>query len=149
MLLGNCVNCSCNGTHSWSQLCADQWTVPTREQVALAANRSYYAASVRADDAYHNNVTLLYNTAGGWVLSLKQADCWLETFAGLTMLASHLVIWYYAPERSAGLVQELDEIQDPSYFEMPRDQDILPVTRSQLQQISMQGVQDGLVFESG
>merc|ERR1711879_224658 len=80
-----------------------------------------YADALKADAANHTGETLLLNTATGWVLSMKQAECWLETFAGLTMLGSHLVIWYYAPERKTDLVDQLDDIQDPSYYELQSD----------------------------
>jgi hypothetical protein len=44
-------------------------------------------------------VTVLTNTASGVCLHLKVITFWSEVVAGLCGFISHLVIWYYAPER--------------------------------------------------
>mmetsp|Transcript_93404 Transcript_93404/g.273463 ORF Transcript_93404/g.273463 Transcript_93404/m.273463 type:complete len:109 (+) Transcript_93404:652-978(+) len=56
--------------------------------------------------------------SGKWKLTkcrrfaiLKVANYWLEVLAGLTLLASHLVIWYFCPERNVELGDELPDIQ--------------------------------------
>merc|ERR1711871_86277 len=50
---------------------------------------------------------MLLNTADGWVLFLKQLTYWCEVLAGLTLLVSHFVIWWFAPERPHNFLDEL------------------------------------------
>merc|ERR1739845_12030 len=45
-------------------------------------------------------VTVLTDTASGVCLTLKMVTFWSEVVAGVCGLGSHLVIWYFAPERA-------------------------------------------------
>lgn len=55
----------------------------------------------------------LYNTASGYFLLVKVGSYATEVLAGLSLLASHLAVWYYCEERQVeyGLAK-LKEVYD-------------------------------------
>lgn len=58
------------------------------------------ALSIKAALAIDHGEAMLFNTARGWFLLLKQSCYWFEVFAGLFMIASHLCIALYSPDRN-------------------------------------------------
>lgn len=110
------AECSCDEHAPWSRKCTDQWVDVTLANVTYAKEIGHLAAAIRCDAAMWQNKTMLSNTARGWVLTCKEGNCWFESLAGVFMLASHLVIWYYAPVHKFELITD----SSPS-FEMGSD----------------------------
>lgn len=104
--------CSCTNDAPYGKLCVDQWRVPTLDDVEYSNATHHYGAWVLEVQAYAQRQELLLNTATGWFLTLKEANYWMEVFAGLSLLTSHLVIWYFCPERNVELGVELPDIQN-------------------------------------
>jgi len=123
ILQKSCVGglCSCKSSAPFTELCVDKWQVPTLDDIAYSRNMSYYGAWVREATALEDKEELLLNTASGWYLVLKMATYWLEVCAGLFLLTSHLVIWYFCPERNVELGCELPDIQN-QYRNMDTEQ---------------------------
>jgi hypothetical protein len=65
-------------------------------------------------------ITVLVNTAHGTCLSIKMITFWSEVVAGVLGLGSHLVIWYFAPERHMKIKDDntfLDDLGSDSDFD--------------------------------
>lgn len=93
--------------------CMDIWHVPTKVDIQIAWNSSHFATYVDSMRAYEGHVKMLYNTAHGPGLLLKMCEFWFEVFAGLFLIASHLAIWFFCPERQYDINEVLpDAIQD-------------------------------------
>merc|ERR1719401_326584 len=72
------------------------------------ANGKYYIAQqnlILMQDGFLG----LSNTASGMDLFMKKLEFWGEVFAGLFMIASHWVIWYYCPERQLDLDEQMPQ----------------------------------------
>mmetsp|Transcript_13990 Transcript_13990/g.40813 ORF Transcript_13990/g.40813 Transcript_13990/m.40813 type:complete len:359 (-) Transcript_13990:59-1135(-) len=95
--------------------CPDVWRVPERaDWDGLARGSEWarqHAAGLRVEDqmANANGVKELEQTASGLVLFFKLGEYWFEVFSGLFMLASHLAIWWFCPERFTDLEEKLPD----------------------------------------
>lgn len=82
--------------------CADVWMVPEKLDLdyvlAKGGNVDLFLA-VQISQAIQEKQMLLYNTASGRCLMLKKMEYWFEVLAGLFMVASHLAVWWFCPER--------------------------------------------------
>jgi len=88
--------------------CNDVWEVPTAKELAelKARGEGYY---VEDSIAAAHGVKLLKHTASGIMMYFKLGEYWFEVLSGLFMLYSHLVIWWYCPERHIDLDEELPD----------------------------------------
>jgi len=87
--------------------CTDQWVVPSKANLSFLISKERYGSLAKAGDANERQKVMLLNTADGWVLFVKQLTYWCEVLAGLTLLFSHFVIWWFAPERPHNFLDEL------------------------------------------
>eukprot|EP00927_Polykrikos_kofoidii_P086331 TRINITY_DN9637_c0_g1_i2.p1 TRINITY_DN9637_c0_g1~~TRINITY_DN9637_c0_g1_i2.p1 ORF type:complete len:441 (+),score=58.12 TRINITY_DN9637_c0_g1_i2:127-1323(+) len=109
------ANCDCNNDSPWTKTCVDQWRIPTANDTAKAFDLKHWGSASRTGTANEDQTALLSNSACGWVNDLKKATFWFEVLAGNLMIMSHIVIWYYAPERLTDMDEEL-----PSFPEEQR-----------------------------
>jgi len=88
--------------------CNDVWEVPSPTELASLKTRGegYY---VEDSIAAAHGTKLLKQTASGTLMYFKLGEYWFEVLAGLFMLYSHLVIWWYCPERHIDLDEELPD----------------------------------------
>jgi len=95
--------------HRFGICCEDQWEIPTQEDLNYLNTTLGNGFFFEDDMAKAHNKHLLKQTASGTFLFLKLGEYWCEVLAGLTMLYSHLVIWWYCPERHIDLSEELPD----------------------------------------
>lgn len=79
--------------------CEDVWAVPDISVGTQNVSAHEIGLEIAGDLANSTNTKLLKQTASGTYLIFKLGEYWFEVLSGLFMLASHLVIWYYCPER--------------------------------------------------
>lgn len=101
---------SCDGSPHPNSLCTDQWRVPSIEDIEYAKAQNHSGSVIRMSLAYEDGTALLYNTASDGYLYLKMTNFWFEVLAGLSMIASHLIIWYFCPERQLGMCESIPDI---------------------------------------
>eukprot|EP00929_Paragymnodinium_shiwhaense_P068969 TRINITY_DN34795_c0_g1_i1.p1 TRINITY_DN34795_c0_g1~~TRINITY_DN34795_c0_g1_i1.p1 ORF type:complete len:419 (-),score=62.96 TRINITY_DN34795_c0_g1_i1:351-1550(-) len=95
----------------WYTTCTDIYKIPTKEDLEEAENESRYGRLAALADAWEFKRSVIYNTAGGWFLTLKMVNFWCEVVAGLSMLASHGVIYYNCEERKLDLEERLPPLR--------------------------------------
>lgn len=80
--------------------CADEWVNTTEAFISIYGNASSpgMAASLRLYIRQYGSMVLI-NTASGRALALKVVEFWTETAAGLAVIFSHSLIWYFCEER--------------------------------------------------
>lgn len=85
----------------------DQWVPVTMANVnkALANDKPWTAQEDMF--LYEAGFLGLYDTASGIDLMVKKLEFWGETLSGLLMIASHLAIWYFCPERLIDLDEQM------------------------------------------
>lgn len=95
--------------------CHDVWQKVTADDLAIIVNETTFimhhphaniydvanASMFRqaATERYIQEKSYEVNTASGAALALKKICFWSEVLAGVFGLTSHIVIWYFAPER--------------------------------------------------
>lgn len=82
--------------------CADVWMVPEKldlDYVLAKGGNDDLSLAVYISQAIRDKRMMLYNTASGRCLMLKQMEYWFEVLSGLFMIASHLAVWWFCPER--------------------------------------------------
>lgn len=89
--------------------CADEWQVPTSKDWDLLRAENEVGLKVEDEIAAANGKKLLLHTATGFYRVLKLSEYWFEVFSGLFMLASHLAVWFYCPERFIDLNESLPD----------------------------------------
>lgn len=102
--------CFCTNSTSWLETCTDVWCKPTMQNISDSFNARHFGAAVSMSMADENGKQMLVNTARGWFLNLKQINYWFEVWAGLLMICSHLVIYYFCAERKVDLPEELPQL---------------------------------------
>lgn len=95
--------------------CLDEWVFVTPAEVSQLYRAGQYGKAFANADALGLKHKVLKNTASDWMLVIKQAEYWFEVAAGLFMIASHLTIWYFCPERRLDVADTLPAVwtQDP------------------------------------
>lgn len=95
--------------------CPDTWKIPTLDD-ALHALESTNLENRTRSDIYVKDLLylgkqkyMLVDTASGAVRFVKAGEYFAEVLAGLFMIASHLCIWWYCPERHLDLAEELPD----------------------------------------
>jgi len=102
---------SCDSSQSSAHsLCTDKWRIPTLEDIDYGIRKQHNGSVIRMKIAHEDQQSLLYNTARDGFLYLKMANFWFEVFAGLSMIGSHLIIWYFCPERQLGMCDSIPDI---------------------------------------
>jgi len=89
--------------------CNDVWATPTEADNALLKEKGLYGQVVINEIAQFNHKKMLVQTASGAFLGAKLGSYWFEVFSGLFMLASHMAIWFYCPERHVDLCERLPD----------------------------------------
>jgi len=89
--------------------CTDEWRVPTEKDLEVLKSHRGEGYYVEDSIAKAHQVKLLYRAAYGPVLIFKLGEYWFEVLSGLLMLYSHMVIWWYCPERHIDLDEELPD----------------------------------------
>jgi len=93
--------------------CNDEWEIPSKHDLNLAKHmnttNTSYGHYVEDSIAAAHGLKLLKTTASGPLMLFKLCEYWFEVLAGLFMLYSHLVIWWYCPERHIDLDEELPD----------------------------------------
>lgn len=87
--------------------CNDVWEVPTEENIAMLKARGHIGQALIDQIANEKGEKMLLSTASGAFMVIKLCEYWFEVGSGLFMLASHLTIWYYCPERYIDLPEDL------------------------------------------
>jgi len=101
----------CSQADKFGVCCGDVWEVPTGADLSWVKTHRNGSLGFYYEDemAAAQNKSLIKQTASGTFLFFKLGEYWCEVFAGLTMLYSHLVIWWYCPERHIDLDEELPD----------------------------------------
>jgi len=89
--------------------CEDVWEIPTQAELDILKTQRGQGFYFEDEIAATHNTHLLKQTASGTFVLLKLGQYWFEVLAGLFMLYSHLVIWWYCPERHIDLDEELPD----------------------------------------
>lgn len=87
--------------------CNDEWVSPTVHEIKKLYAEGNYGKAFENADAMGLKHKVLKNTASGSMLFIKQAEYWFEVASGLFMIASHLTIWWYCPERRLDVAEQL------------------------------------------
>eukprot|EP00931_Biecheleriopsis_adriatica_P038284 TRINITY_DN21941_c0_g1_i2.p1 TRINITY_DN21941_c0_g1~~TRINITY_DN21941_c0_g1_i2.p1 ORF type:complete len:404 (+),score=72.00 TRINITY_DN21941_c0_g1_i2:88-1299(+) len=96
--------------------CADVWVVPSKGDLdfvmrGLGRDSIDLSLAVQISQAMHDHQLLLLDTAHGWCLQLKFMEYWFEVLAGIFMVASHLAVWWFCPERKLNLPETLPSLE--------------------------------------
>lgn len=97
-------------SESWGWCCMDDWRSVFPADVDNMTAHDEYGKAAEDSLAIDLGHKAVFNTAYGRVLRIKQAEYWFEVFAGLFMIASHLTIWWYCPERSLDVSDALPDL---------------------------------------
>lgn len=89
--------------------CNDVWAVPNATDWSGLNGDKTIGLRIEDEIAAAHGKKLLLSTATGFDKILKLSEYWFEVFAGLFMLASHLAIWFYCPERFVDLAESLPD----------------------------------------
>lgn len=89
--------------------CADVFKVPNMTDLKVAFQAGHPGISIQDAMSLDGKHGELVNSASGVILHIKIAEYWCEVFAGLFMIAGHLAIWYYSPERSLDLLEAIPD----------------------------------------
>jgi len=109
-------------TETLGLCCSDQWAVPTSADIAVARQNGHLGSMLQDMTSAELHRKELVDTASGAVLALKVCEYLSEVVAGLAMILSHLVIWFYCPERNLDL---RDELPDPgTYILVDKDEEL-------------------------
>jgi len=110
----------CGQAEKLGVCCNDVWEVPSSKELKdlKARGEGFY---VEDSIAAAHGTKLLKQTASGPMMYFKLAEYWFEVLSGLFMLYSHLVIWWYCPERHIDLDEELPDPDgdDGAVYEAP------------------------------
>lgn len=90
-------------------------------EVYLDARAYIESVSLAGGFSRSDPVTVLTNTAHGTCLFIKMLTFWSEVVAGVLGLGSHLIIWYYAPERKLKLGDDNDLLLGPGDYDSDSD----------------------------
>jgi len=89
--------------------CEDVWEIPTQADLDWLKTSRAQGYYFEDEIAKADHVHLLKQTASGTFMFFKLGQYWFEVLSGLFMLYSHLVIWWYCPERHIDLDEELPD----------------------------------------
>jgi len=89
--------------------CADVWRAPNITDIRAAYHAGHPGIAIQDALGYEGNKGELVNSASGVILVIKILEYWCEVFAGLFMIAGHIAIWYYSPERSLDLLESIPD----------------------------------------
>eukprot|EP00929_Paragymnodinium_shiwhaense_P049162 TRINITY_DN24814_c0_g1_i1.p1 TRINITY_DN24814_c0_g1~~TRINITY_DN24814_c0_g1_i1.p1 ORF type:complete len:430 (+),score=45.87 TRINITY_DN24814_c0_g1_i1:70-1359(+) len=98
-------------TEGWKTTCIDEYLEPTQANITDAEEQHHLLVAVRLELAIARKKAVLYNTASGWFLFLKQINFWCEVIAGLSMLASQGAIYWFCLERAVNLDDTLPPLE--------------------------------------
>lgn len=99
----------CSQAHNLGICCEDVWEIPTKDDLDILKSSRAQGFYFEDEIAVVNHQHLLKQTASGTFVFLKLGQYWFEVLSGLFMLYSHLVIWWYCPERHIDLDEELPD----------------------------------------
>lgn len=98
--------------------CEDVWQVPKPSDWQQVNADTEPGLRIEDEIAAAHSQKMLLRTASGTYLFLKFGEYMGEVFSGLFMLASHLAIWWYCPERHVDLDEKLPDPEGQHYERM-------------------------------
>lgn len=130
--------------HRFGICCYDDWHKPSPEDIKDAHDRLDLPHLLAMQIAQDEGRNILYNTASGWGLAIKQLSFWCECISGLCLIANQLAIWWFCGERKVDMTFELPLIAPRPFTEIETDTEDFQMSQT-LQPLG----QDSQEHESG